>query len=58
MLLNAEGMSLVEVLRRDRELINTKATNAPVLGKIYYQRLREEFSYSDSPSKRLRVANS
>lgn len=55
MLLNRSGMSLFEVLKRDILLAEEGDASAPVRGKLYYQKLREEFAYSDSPAKRLKV---
>ena len=46
----------LEVLTADREKIEAGETGAPVIGKLYYDRLKKEFTYSDSPTKQLKVA--
>jgi hypothetical protein len=57
MLLNKDGKSLTEILRSDREKVDLRAKDAPVIGKHYYSQLRSEFAYSDAPEKRLKVAD-
>ena len=56
MLMNKQGKTLVELLTADREKIEAGEAGAPVLGKLYYDRLKKDFTYSDSPAKQLKVA--
>jgi hypothetical protein len=55
MLVNAEGKTLVEVLREDRIKVLAKDKDAPKCGKHYYDSLKRDFSYSDAPFKKLKV---
>ena len=52
-----EGLSLRQVLSRDRRLVDANDAAAPRLGKRYYESLRERFSPENHPCKRLRPTN-
>ena len=49
MLVNKEGKTLLVVLRVDRLKVMTKDPTAPRMGKLYYDSLKKDFSYSDAP---------
>lgn len=51
----ADGMSLRQVLLRDRGLVASGHPAAPTLGKRYYDRLRQKYTPENTPSKRLKA---
>lgn len=55
MLMNDQGKTLYQVLMDDRRAIDLGLAGAPVLGKLYYEQKRKEFTYSDAPQKKLKV---
>lgn len=56
-LLNPVGKTLRQVLTEDRLAIERGDGDAPVLGKNYYAKKMDEFTYTESPYKLLKVAN-
>ena len=52
------GVSLRQQIKIDKKRQQNKEVDAPVMGKRYYEEVREKFLASSSPLKRLKVLNS
>ena len=53
-MVNAEGTNIWDVLKEDQLLRDSNGVNAPKLGKLYYEKLRQEYQYSNAPVKQLK----
>ncbi len=48
-----EGKTLRQTLAEHRRMVNAGNSEAPTLGKLYYEKLRDKFAVKTSPNKML-----